>query len=115
MKLKCWLKMCRFKREDDDIGMYARCDKCNKMSSFVPFTDRGNNPHLRKLLLLSKDEKVQRFERMCILTFSHVNGRDLLAELWPRKTLDIKRRIDGKDTWFQGDWLSDLLDARDNS
>ncbi len=41
-------------------------------------------------------------------TFSHVDGRDLLAELHPRKELDIKRRKDGVETWFEGDWLSNV-------
>ena len=42
---------------------------------------------------------------------SHVDGRDLLDELHPRKTLDIKRRVDGVETWFEGDWLSNVRDA----
>ena len=46
-------------------------------------------------------------------TISHVDGRDLLDELHPRHTLDIKRRIDGIETWYEGDWLSRLKDARD--
>ena len=41
-------------------------------------------------------------------THSHIDGRDLLGELHPRKTLDIKRRVDGRETWHEGDWLSDL-------
>lgn len=41
-------------------------------------------------------------------THSHVDGRDLLAELHPRKTLDIKRRSDGVETWFEGDWLTNV-------
>lgn len=41
-------------------------------------------------------------------TFSHVDGRDLLAELHPRKELDIKRRKDGVETWFEGDWLTNV-------
>ena len=45
-------------------------------------------------------------------TFSHIDGRDLLAELHPRRQLDIKRRIDGIETWFEGDWLSTLWAAR---
>lgn len=45
-------------------------------------------------------------------THSHIDGRDLLAELHPRKTLDIKRRVDGVETWFEGDWLSNLMGAR---
>ena len=45
-------------------------------------------------------------------TISHVDGRDLLDELHPRHTLDIKRRVDGIETWYEGDWLSRLRDAR---
>lgn len=44
-------------------------------------------------------------------TTSHIDGHDLLKELHPRKTLDIKRRVDGVETWFEGDWLSGLYDA----
>lgn len=70
---------------------------------------------IEELLSLIDAEKIRRFDAMCQRTFSHVNGRDLLAELHPRKELDIKRRVDGKETWFEGDWLSDLMDARDKS
>ena len=44
-------------------------------------------------------------------TYSHIDGRDLLAELHPRHTLDIKRRVDARETWFEGDWLSNLYEA----
>ncbi|MGI9297798.1 MAG: hypothetical protein ACR2QC_07860 [Gammaproteobacteria bacterium] len=44
-------------------------------------------------------------------TYSHVDGRDLLAELHPRKQIDIVRRLDAKETWFEGDWLSRLYEA----
>lgn len=64
------------------------------------------------LLALSPAEKVRRFDAMTRATFSHVDGRDLLAELHPRKQLDIKRRVDAIDTWFEADWLSDLMRAR---
>jgi hypothetical protein len=67
----------------------------------------------RELLYLSDGEKVRRFDAMCKATFSHVDGRDLLAELHPRNTLDIKRRADANDTWFEGDWLTKLMTARD--
>lgn len=40
--------------------------------------------------------------------FSHVDGRDLFAQMHPRNTLDIKRRVDARETWFEGDWLTDL-------
>lgn len=65
------------------------------------------------LLNLSNEEKIKRFDAMVRSTFSHVDGRDLLGELHPRHELDIKRRIDAVDTWFEGDWLSKLKDARD--
>lgn len=67
------------------------------------------------LLALPDAEKIRRFERMVRATFSHVDGRDLLAELHPRKTLDIKRRVDGVETWFEADWLTTLMDARNTS
>jgi len=50
-------------------------------------------------------------ERIVDATHSHIDGRDLLGELHPRKTLDIKRRVDGRETWFEGDWLSGLWGA----
>lgn len=64
------------------------------------------------LLALSPAEKARRFDAMTRATFSHVNGRDLLAELHPRRQLDIKRRVDGVETWFEADWLSNLMHAR---
>jgi len=50
-------------------------------------------------------------ERIIAATHSHVDGRDLLAELHPRRMLDIVRRVDGRETWFEGDWLSTLWRA----
>ena len=44
-------------------------------------------------------------------TKSHVDGRDLLAELHPRHYMDIKVRRNGKDIWFEADWLSNLQRA----
>lgn len=69
---------------------------------------------LQELLDLPAAEKARRFDAMCKATFSHVNGRDLLAELHPRSELDIKRRRDGRETWFEGDWLSNLMRAREH-
>lgn len=46
-------------------------------------------------------------------TYSHIEPhKDLLAIMHPRHTLDIKRRVDSKEDWFEGDWLSNLWDAR---
>ncbi len=74
-----------------------------------------DQPQLDDLLLLPADEKLRRFDNMARRTFSHVDGRDLLAELHPRNMLDIKRRVDGKETWFEGDWLSNLMEARNGA
>jgi hypothetical protein len=65
------------------------------------------------LLQLPADERLRRYASMVRATFSHIDGRDLLAELHPRRSLDIKRRVDAKETWFEGDWLSNLMRARD--
>ncbi|MPZ20154.1 MAG: hypothetical protein GEV06_19885 [Luteitalea sp.] len=50
------------------------------------------------------------FKRIDAAVRSH-DGRDLLDELHPRHHLDIKRRLDGRETWHEGDWLSDLRRA----
>lgn len=39
---------------------------------------------------------------------SHIDGRFLFDDINPRRTLDIKRRLDGVETWHEGDWLTDL-------
>lgn len=44
-------------------------------------------------------------------TYSHVDGRDLLAELHPRHHMDIKVRRDGQDHHYEADWLSSLYAA----
>lgn len=71
-----------------------------------------SSPSLNELLALSDADKVKRFDAMVKATFSHLDGRDLLRELHPRKTLDIKRRADGCESWFEGDWLSNLWTER---
>ena len=70
------------------------------------------SPTIDELLSLPEVEKIKRFDAMARQTYSHVDGRDLLDELHPRKQLDIKRRVDGRETWFEGDWLSNLRDER---
>lgn len=39
---------------------------------------------------------------------SHVDGRFLFEPLLHRKSIDIKKRLDGVETWYEGDWLSEL-------
>ena len=58
---------------------------------------------------------IEALEAVVAATHSHVDGRDLLAELHPRNMLDIKRRIDARETWFEGDWLSDVWAAVKNA
>lgn len=55
--------------------------------------------------LLACVEALEAINKEC---FSHVDGRDLFAQMHPRNTLDIKRRVDARETWFEGDWLTDL-------
>ena len=71
-----------------------------------------DSPSLAALLDLSGAEKARRYDAMVRATFSQVDQRDLLDELHPRRTLDIKRRVDARETWFQADWLSTLRDER---
>jgi len=70
---------------------------------------------IAELLMLSQAEKAARFDAMAKATFSHVNGRDLLAELHPRSELNVWRRQDGRSTWFEADWLTTLMYARDDT
>lgn len=67
------------------------------------------------LLALSDADKALRFDAMVRATYSHVDGRDLLAELHPRSELDVRRCKDRVVTWHEGDWLTTLLDARDDA
>lgn len=65
-------------------------------------------PDIRQLLAA--------FEQVCEVleainkrSYSHIEPYDdLFARFHPRKTLDIKRRVDGVETWFEGDWLTYL-------
>lgn len=47
-------------------------------------------------------------DKIIELSHSHVDGRFLFEPLLHRKQLDIKKRLDGVETWYEGDWLSDL-------
>jgi hypothetical protein len=69
--------------------------------------------NIEKLLNLPRNERARRFDEMVRATFSHIDSRDLLQQLHPRRLLDIKRRVDGVETWFEGDWLTSLMEARD--
>lgn len=54
--------------------------------------------------------QIKELKDMIRLSYSHVDGRDLFAELKPRNTLDIIKRVDGKETVFEADWITDLGD-----
>lgn len=57
------------------------------------------------------EELTDILDTIVAMTKSHIDGRDLLDEIHPRNTLDIKRRVDGVEKWFEADWLSGLRDA----
>ena len=65
------------------------------------------------LLAVPDDEKIRRYDAMVKATFCHLNGEDLLQRMHPRRTIDIKRRVDSVETWFEGNWLSTVMSARD--
>ena len=44
-------------------------------------------------------------------TYSHLDGRDLLAQLHPRHHIDITVRRDGQDTVLEADWITGLYEA----
>jgi hypothetical protein len=71
------------------------------MSDRSDTTDR-HEPGRDGLLGLPVEEKLERFDAMVKATYSHIDGRDLLRELHPRRQLDIKRRVDGRETWYEG-------------
>lgn len=66
------------------------------------------NPAKVKAMLDQIDALTGALEQVIASTHSHIDGRDLLAEIHPRRTLDIKRRVDAVETWFEGDWLTGL-------
>lgn len=65
------------------------------------------------LINISVEEQAQRYRDMVTATFCHISGEDLLARIHPRRLIDIKRRVDGVETWYEGDWLTTLMDIRD--
>ena len=60
---------------------------------------------------MSKNDLITLADAIVSATYSHIDSRSLLAELHPRRQLDIKRRVDGRETWHEGDWLSGLWAA----
>lgn len=58
--------------------------------------------------LLALREALDALKAIDDAVHSHIDGRDLLEELHPRHHLDIKRRVDGRETWHEADWMSGL-------
>ena len=56
-----------------------------------------------------------RLHEMIKATYSHVDGRDLLAELQLKQChfCNIRVRINGQWKEYEGDWLKRLMQARD--
>ncbi len=61
-----------------------------------------------KMLHGKIDNQVMLLKNIIATTKHHETKNCLFARMHPRKTLDIKRRVDGKEDWFEGDWLSNL-------
>ena len=73
------------------------------------------NPNLKtyeNLINISQEEQAKRYREMVLACFCHLTGEDNLGKLHTRRMIDIKRRVDAVDTWFEGDWLTTLMDAR---
>jgi hypothetical protein len=92
-----------------DLLMDARTEITDLMDAYLYYAQLFKKTVERKHILENALRKIDQ------ATISHVDGRDLLDELHPRRTLDIKRRVDGVETWFEGDWLSNLRDARNEA
>lgn len=69
----------------------------------------GKHPNVT---LIDEAERGRRMVKACI---SHVDGRDLLAELQPKQWhfCNIRVRINGQWKEYEGDWLKRLMAARD--
>lgn len=65
------------------------------------------------LINIPESEQASRYREMVLASFCHLNGEDHLSALHPRRSLDIKRRVDGVEKWFEADWLTTLMEARD--
>lgn len=85
----------------------------NPAHSEATSTEEVRGEAAKEWLGLSDSEKIKRFDGMVKATMCHLDGRDLLKELHPRRMLDIKRRVDSVETWYEGDWLTALMYARD--
>lgn len=81
----------------------------NIADTFGRFSDQKID-NLAWLHLLTYCPQFTELKRLISLSYSHVDGRDLFAQLKPRYTLDIVRRIDGIETIFEADWLTDFGD-----
>jgi hypothetical protein len=64
-----------------------------------------------RLLAKSHSAAEALLQRVVDTTHSHLDGRDLLAEIHPRRFLNITRRVDSVETSFEGDWLTTLWSA----
>lgn len=73
----------------------------------------GSLMDYEKLINIPQEEQAKRYREMVLACFCHLTGEDNLGKLHPRRMIDIKRRVDGVETWFEGDWLTTLMRARD--
>ena len=87
---------------DYDAGWHRQYT-ADQMHAHAAAVTAGKDERIKVL-----EDALRAIDKQC---FSHVDGRDLFAQMHPRNTLDIKRRVDARETWFEGDWLTDLWTA----
>jgi hypothetical protein len=78
----------------------------------------GNIFFLNKIKLkMNEDAAIKQVREIIESTYSHVDGRDLLAELNLNQAhfVNIMVRIDGRFKEYEGDWLKRLMAARDKA
>lgn len=101
--------------EQDHIILSAQVielDFCRDMASKAEDRERA--------LIAERDAlkaEAERYKRMRAATYSHVDQRDLLAELkpggWHFCNIKVQVRINGEWREHEGDWLRKLWHARD--
>jgi hypothetical protein len=74
-------------------------------------TQNRNIAEQARLLSKSHARAESLLQRVVDTTHCHIDGRDLLAEIHPRRFLGITRRVDSVETCFEADWLTTLWGA----
>lgn len=105
-------------RREDYEEMIQQRDAAFEMSRCECGTDEAcaNLAKLHRELAEARKD-AERYHRMREATFSHVDGRDYLAELGPNAwhfcNIQVQVRINGEWRTYEGDWLKKVFYARD--